>query len=99
MKERLQKAYFTDGLVYSDPDTLAQLAVEVGLDADETRQMLETDAYAAGVRADVQRAQMLGINGVPFFLFGEKYAVSGAQPAELFLTALERAWADTRLKV
>ncbi|HEX9925958.1 MAG TPA: DsbA family oxidoreductase [Anaerolineae bacterium] len=99
MKERLQKAYFTDGLAYSDPDTLAQLAVEVGLDADETRQMLETDAYAAGVRADVRRAQMLGINGVPFFLFDEKYAVSGAQPAELFLTALERAWADTQLKV
>jgi predicted DsbA family dithiol-disulfide isomerase len=41
---------------------------------------------------------MLGINGVPFFLFDEKYAVSGAQPVELFLTALERAWADTRLK-
>lgn len=99
MKERLQKAYFTDGLAYSDPETLAQLAVEVGLDADETHKMLETDAYAADVHADVRRAQMLGINGVPFFLFEEKYAVSGAQPVELFLIALERAWADTRLKV
>lgn len=99
MKERLQKAYFTDGLSYSDPETLAQLALEVGLDADETHKMLETDAYAADVHTDVRRAQMLGINGVPFFLFEEKYAVSGAQPVELFLTALERAWADTRLKV
>lgn len=95
LKERLQKAYFTDGLSYSDPDTLVQLAVEEGLDADETRTMLATDAYAANVRADVRRAQMLGINGVPFFLFDEKYAVSGAQPVELFLTALERTWADS----
>jgi predicted DsbA family dithiol-disulfide isomerase len=90
MKERLQKAYFTEGLSYSDPDTLVRLGVEVGLDADETRKMLETDAYSADVRADSRRAQMLGISGVPFFLFDEKYAISGAQPVELFLTTLER---------
>ena len=94
MKERLQKAYFTDGLSYSDPDTLVQLAVEVGLDAEETRQVLTTDAYTLDVRLDIRRAQALGIHGVPFFLFDEKYAVSGAQPAELFMTALERTWAD-----
>jgi predicted DsbA family dithiol-disulfide isomerase len=95
MKERLQKAYFTDGLSYSDPDTLVRLGVEVGLEADETRKMLETDAYSDDVRADIRRAQMLGINGVPFFLFDEKYAVSGAQPVELFLTALKRTWEDS----
>ena len=94
MKERIQKAYFTDGLSYSDPDTLVQLATEVGLDAGETRKMLETDSYAVDVHIDIRRAQMLGINGVPFFLFDEKYAISGAQPAELFMTALERTWAD-----
>src|SRR5689334_19184231 len=66
MKERIQKAYFTDGLTVSDPDTLVQLATDVGLDADETRQMLQSDTYAAQVRADVQRARMIGINGVPF---------------------------------
>src|SRR5260221_461243 len=99
MKERLQKAYFTDGLSYSDPDLLVRLGVEVGLDADETRKMLDTDMYSADVGADVRRAQMLGINGVPFFLFDEKYAVSGAQPVELFLTALERAWEDSLLVV
>ncbi|HVU14373.1 MAG TPA: DsbA family oxidoreductase [Phototrophicaceae bacterium] len=95
MKERLQKAYFTDGLSFSDPDTLVQLASEIGLDADEARQALTTDAYAAAVRADIRRAQMLGIHGVPFFLFDEKYAVSGAQPTELFLTALERTWGES----
>lgn len=95
MKERIQKAYFTDGLSFSDPDTLVQLAVEVGLDAHEVRQMLARNDYADDVRADIRRAQMIGISGVPFFLFDEKYAISGAQPAELFTTALERAWADS----
>lgn len=94
MKERLQKAYFTDGLSFSDPDTLVKLAVEVGLDADETRRMLETDAYAVHVRNDERRAQVLGIHGVPFFVFEQKYAVSGAQPTELFLSALQRAWEE-----
>jgi predicted DsbA family dithiol-disulfide isomerase len=95
MKERLQKAYFTDGLSFSDPETLTQLATEVGLDANETRDMLSADTYTGDVNADIQRARMLGINGVPFFLFDQKYAVSGAQPTELFMTALERTWEDT----
>lgn len=96
MKERLQKGYFTDGLAYSDPETLVMLAAEVGLDAAEARAILESDAYAADVRADIRRAQMLGIRGVPFFLFDERFAVSGAQPAELFLAALEKTWAESR---
>jgi predicted DsbA family dithiol-disulfide isomerase len=95
MKERLQKAYFTDGLVISDQDTLVQLAVEVGLDADETRQMLESNAHASAVRADERRAQVLGSNGVPFFVFNDKYAVSGAQAVELFLSTLESTWAES----
>ncbi len=94
MKERLQKAYFTEGLVVSHHDTLVQLAVEVGLDAEETRQILNSDTYAAEVHAEARRAQMMGSRGVPFFVFEEKYAVSGAQQVEVFLTALERTWAD-----
>jgi predicted DsbA family dithiol-disulfide isomerase len=92
MKERLQKAYFTDGLSVSDPDTLVKLAAEVGLDAEETTKMLATDAYTADVRADEQEAQELGIRGVPFFVIDQKYAVSGAQPVTVFISALERAW-------
>ncbi|HLY25994.1 MAG TPA: DsbA family oxidoreductase [Aggregatilineales bacterium] len=94
MKERLQHAYFTEGLAYSDHATLVKLASEVGLDADEVRKTLETDAYAPNVRADMMRARLIGINGVPFFLFDEKYAVSGAQRSEVFTTALERTWQD-----
>ena len=95
MKERLQRAYFTDGLSISDPGTLVQLAVEIGLDAEETRRMLEDpQAYADAVRSDIRKARVLGISGVPFFVMDEKYGVSGAQATELFLEALERAWAD-----
>lgn len=95
MKERLQRAYFTDGLVVSDHDTLVQLAGEVGLDENEARQILESDAFAAEVRAEGRRAQMLGSNGVPFFVFDEKYAISGAQPVGVFTSAFARAWADS----
>ena len=95
MKERLQRAYFTDGLLVSDYPTLVRLAEEVGLDADEALRTLETDAYGDAVQADIQRAQMLGIQGVPFFVLDQKYGVSGAQSSELFLTALERAQADS----
>ncbi len=95
MKERLQRAYFTEGALVSDEDTLVRLAVEVGLDAAEVRSALDGDAYAEAVEADVRRARAIGISGVPFFLFDEKYAVSGAQPSALFSTALERTWADS----
>jgi len=56
--------------------------------------MLAGTRYAAEVRADEQKAQELGITGVPFFVIGGRYAVSGAQPASVLLGALERAWAD-----
>lgn len=95
VKERLMRAYFTDGLPIGEPDTLAEIAVAVGLDAQEVRSMLDGDAYADDVRTDERRAAMLGITGVPFFVFDSRYAVSGAQPADLFRTALDRAWAES----
>lgn len=55
---------------------------------------LKSSDYTAAVQTDVQRAQALGSNGVPFFVLIDKYGVSGAQPVELFSTALETAWAD-----
>jgi predicted DsbA family dithiol-disulfide isomerase len=94
MQERLFRAYFNEGLSLADPETLLRLGGEVGLAQEDLRQMLAGDAWAAEVRADIRDAARLGIHGVPFFVFDRKYAVSGAQPAELFLTALERAWAE-----
>ena len=96
MKERLQKAYFTDGKVISDPDTLVQLAVEVGLDEAEVRRMLASDSFTTEVQADISQAGALGCTGVPFFVFDRKYAVSGAQPVKVFLKALQSTWSDAQ---
>lgn len=95
MKERIQRAYFTEGKSFGNVDTLIQLGVEVGLDENEVRAALESSAYSDEVRADERRAQQFGVQGVPFFLFEEKYAVSGAQPTDLFVNALEKVWQET----
>ena len=86
------RAYFTDGERISDRETLARLGGEAGLDPEEVRATLAGDTYAREVRADEEEARALGINGVPFFVLGGRYAVSGAQPAEVLLGALGQAW-------
>jgi predicted DsbA family dithiol-disulfide isomerase len=94
LKERLDKAYFTEGEAIADHDTLLRLAIDVGLPSDEVSQVLATDRFAADVQHDIAEARELGINGVPFFVIDRRYAVSGAQPAELLRSALEQAQAS-----
>lgn len=89
---RLFRAYFTDGLNVGDFEVLAGLAADLGLDRAEALEALESDAYAEDFEADVAHAHQLGITGVPFFVFDGKYAVSGAQPIDAFLQALDTAW-------
>jgi predicted DsbA family dithiol-disulfide isomerase len=91
MKERLLRAYLTEGEAIGDVDVLVRLAGEVGIDAEDARAMLASDQYAKDVRADEEEARALGITGVPFFVV-VRYGVSGAQPAETLLRVLERAW-------
>ena len=88
--DRFFTAYLSDGEAIGDPDVLQRLAVEVGLDAGEVAEVLATDAYAAAVRNDEADARRLGVTGVPFFVFDGRYAVAGAQPAELLLDVLRR---------
>jgi predicted DsbA family dithiol-disulfide isomerase len=95
MKERLLKAYFTDGLSVGDIDTLVLLASELGLDGDEARTVLNSDTYAAEVREDEQLAKSLGVDGVPFFVIDEKYGISGAQPSDVFLKVLKQSWTES----
>ncbi|MDA3147586.1 DsbA family oxidoreductase [Leucobacter sp. UCMA 4100] len=92
---RLFKAHFTEGLNVADVDTLARLAGEVGLDEAEARASLERAEFADAVDKDIVAAQQMGINGVPFFVFAGKYALSGAQPKEMFAQALNTAWGET----
>lgn len=94
MKERLLRAYMTEGEAVGDRDVLARLAAEVGLDAEEVRATLATSQYADEVRADERNARDIGITGVPFFAVAERYGVSGAQPAEVLLEVLEKAWSE-----
>lgn len=93
-EEALFKAHFTDGKNIDDKETLVQIGVTIGLDEKKINEMLDSDAFADAVRNDERQAQSLGINGVPFFVLNNKYAVSGAQSPDTFLQALEQSWKD-----
>jgi predicted DsbA family dithiol-disulfide isomerase len=95
LKERLMQAYFSEAEPIGEVDTLVRLVTEVGLSADAARAVLESDAYAEDVRAEEREATEFGIYGVPFFVIDRRYGVSGAQPADILLQALEQAWADS----
>ena len=94
MKERLLHAYFGENRSVFDVDALVPLAVEVGLDEAEVRAALADRRYLTAVREDAATAQALGATGVPFFVVDRAYGASGAQPPEVLLQLLERAWAD-----
>ncbi len=96
LKERLDRATFTEGSPASDRRALAALAVEVGLDGAEVAEVLSSDRYAEAVRADEAQAAAYGISGVPFYVVDGRYGVSGAQPADLLLQVLEQAWSERR---
>ena len=94
MKERLFRAYLTEGDAVGDPAVLARLGADVGLDAADVADVLGSDRFAADVREDEKQARELGITGVPFFVIGGKYGVSGAQSADVLASALQRAHAE-----
>jgi predicted DsbA family dithiol-disulfide isomerase len=87
-QEHLFAAYFTEGRDIADPETLKGIATSLDLPANEVEEMLRSESFAADVREEESMAQELGIQGVPFFLFEGKLAVSGAQPPEVFTRAL-----------
>jgi predicted DsbA family dithiol-disulfide isomerase len=89
--ERLFRAYFVEARSVFDAESLATLAVDAGLDAGETQRVLASDSYADAVLADRQQAAELDVRGVPFFVIDGRYAISGAQPIEIFRQALEQA--------
>lgn len=87
--DRLFRAYFTNGEDVGDQEVLVRIAVESGMDANATRNFLASDKGTAEVRDAEHQGQRMGINGVPFFVLNNKWALSGAQPVEQFLSALE----------
>jgi len=97
-EEELFKAHFTEGENIDNTEVLLQTAINIGLDENETREMLASDAFAKEVKQDEMQAQQFGISGVPFFVLNDKYAVSGAQSPETFLQALQQTWQETQEK-
>jgi len=93
-EERLFAAYFTEGRNIDDNETLIQLGNDMGLDPVEVTRALENGDYGDAVRKDINDAARVGVRGVPFFVFNDKYAVSGAQPSDIFLQALQKSYAE-----
>ncbi len=98
MLERLYRAYFTEQRSVFDPESLADLACDVGLDRDTARDALREGRYESAVHEDIAIARRIGITGVPFFVIDAKFGISGAQPSSLFVEALSRAAEDAAQK-
>jgi predicted DsbA family dithiol-disulfide isomerase len=94
LKELLFKAYLTDGKDLNSLTALSELGIAVGLDADAVAQVLHSNDYSEDVKQDIQEANTKGVQGVPFFVFDNKYAISGAQPTTAFLQTLEKVWQE-----
>lgn len=90
IKERLLKAYFTEGKNIDDVATLIEIGKMEGLSEEEISAALESEKIKSAVQEDISMARQMGIQGVPFFVFDRTYAVSGAQPVEAFEQALAK---------
>ena len=97
-EEALFKAYFTDSKNIDDNNVLIELGEQIGLDETGVRRTLESNTYAEDVQHDIDTAQYLGIQGVPFFVLNGKYAVSGAQAVPVFEQVLEKAFGEWKLE-
>jgi predicted DsbA family dithiol-disulfide isomerase len=94
MKQRLMELYFREGGDLTDVDVLVQAAADVGMNADDVRRRLATDEDVELISAQAKDASDKGISGVPTFIFADKYAVSGAQPAEQLARAIRQVSAE-----
>lgn len=90
IEERLFRAYFMEGKNIADIDVLVELGEEVGIPGDRVRESLEKGEFTDSIRRDIQESQQIGVRGVPFFVFDNQYAISGAQPVELFVQTMEK---------
>lgn len=94
MKELMFKAQFIEGKNIDDPATLLEIGKQAGFTEDEINIALASDDLAHAISQDGLMARQLGINAVPFFVFNDKYGVSGAQQPALFLEVLEKSWEE-----
>jgi predicted DsbA family dithiol-disulfide isomerase len=91
MAEVIFRRYFVEGVDLSDKETLADIAQQAGMDRDEAAAYLAGDADRALIEEQDRRARAIGVEGVPFFIFNQRLALSGAQPPEVIVEAMEKA--------
>ncbi|MEX2484696.1 MAG: DsbA family oxidoreductase [Brumimicrobium sp.] len=89
-KEALLKAYFEEGKNIDKMDILKSIGASVGLSEEEVGKVYNSADFTENVIEDIQRAQQIGVRGVPFFVFNEKFALSGAQPIDTFRQAIQK---------
>lgn len=94
MEELLFEAYFKSGKDIDDVEVLSEIGEKLGFSNEEIRNAAQSPELAKLVKNDIFAANSLGIKGVPFFVFNEKYGVSGAQPIDLFSEILEKSWSE-----
>ena len=99
MKQRLMDLYFSEGADLSDREVLVKAAAECGMDAGQVRELLASDQDVDRVEAEAMSAKEAGIEGVPCFIFGGLFALSGAQPPQVLAQAIERAAAELANRV
>ncbi|WP_223699908.1 DsbA family oxidoreductase [Sutcliffiella deserti] len=96
--ERLLQSYFTDSKHIGDVNYLIELAADLGLNGGEVEDVLNGNQFEQDVRNDELEAREIGVQGVPFFVLNSKYAISGAQPVEVFVDALNKVWDEENSK-
>lgn len=93
-KEALLKAYFEEGKNIDKMDSLKSIGASAGLDDEEVGKVYNSADFTENVIEDIQRAQQIGVKGVPFFVFNEKVALSGAQPIDTFKQVIQKVKND-----
>jgi predicted DsbA family dithiol-disulfide isomerase len=90
MAEQLLHAYFIESKRIGLDEVLIDVCEKVGISKERAEEVIESEAFAEDVKADITEAAQIGVQGVPFFVINRKYAISGAQPAETFAEALQK---------
>ena len=93
--EAMFKANFTDNKDVSDKEVLLGVAKEIGLDSQAFEKALESNEFADDVKADIQQAASIGVQGVPFFVIDDTFGISGARGVDAFRAALDKAWKES----
>ena len=98
LNEALMRAHFEQGADIGDEATLVRIAVEAGLDRELAQRALADEDLDEAVQLSVAAAASLGVTGVPFYVVDQRYAISGAQPPEVFVQALTQVWQELQAR-